>query len=38
MHKKIRLANILINNLGPTNKFSRTANKYKNYKVFSRNR
>ncbi|CAD8105838.1 unnamed protein product [Paramecium primaurelia] len=38
MHRKIRLANIIIQNFQPTDKYLRSKQKYKNFRIFSHNR
>ncbi|CAK63872.1 unnamed protein product (macronuclear) [Paramecium tetraurelia] len=38
MHRKIRLANLVIENFKPTDKYLRSKNKYKNFRIFSHNR
>ncbi|CAD8202018.1 unnamed protein product [Paramecium octaurelia] len=37
MHRKIRLANLLLNTLKPTDKYIRSKQKYKNIHIYSRN-
>ncbi|CAD8104332.1 unnamed protein product [Paramecium primaurelia] len=37
MHRKIRLANLLINTFKPTDKYLRSKQKYKNFHIYSRN-